>query len=362
MKKIDYQPFKELKIIELASVLAGPSVGMFFAELGARVIKIENPNIGGDVTRSWKLASEDPSHPYSAYYSSVNWGKEVWMMDLKNKEDHQRLIAELADSDIVISNLRPSSAKKLGLNAETLQKLYPNLIYGEILGFRGKKRLAYDVVLQAECGYVSMNGSALGEEIKWPLAIIDVFAAHQLKEGLLLALLEKERSGRAAHVSTSLFEAGVSSLTNQATNWLMANHIPKPIGSLHPNIAPYGETFSCKDGKKIILAVGNDLQFKCLCESLGLEELIHDERFSDNQSRVKNRTELHQILSKGFQQEDRAALMDTLLNASVPAGSLRNVKEVFELEESENMLLEEEKEGKKLTTVSSNAFQLKFRS
>ena len=113
MKKIDYQPFKDLKIIELASVLAGPSVGMFFAELGARVIKIENPNIGGDVTRSWKLASEDPSHPYSAYYSSVNWGKEVWMMDLKNEEDHQRLIAELADTDIVISNLRPSSAENL---------------------------------------------------------------------------------------------------------------------------------------------------------------------------------------------------------------------------------------------------------
>jgi crotonobetainyl-CoA:carnitine CoA-transferase CaiB-like acyl-CoA transferase len=355
----DYKPFKDLKVIELASVLAGPSVGMFFAELGAKVIKVENAKTNGDVTRSWKLASEDQAHPYSAYYSSVNWGKESWMLDLKDAADQEKLLEEVKDADIVISNFRPSSAAKLGLSAKELKAINPKLIYGEILGFRGQKRLAYDVVLQAECGYISMNGSRPGEEAKWPLAIIDLFAAHQLKEGLLIALLERERSGKAAHVSASLFESGLANLSNQATNWLMANHIPQPMGSLHPNIAPYGETFSCKDGKEIILAVGSNSQFKALCDCLKVD-LISDERFKDNQSRVKHRKEMAELLEEPFRQYNRADLMQKLIDAAVPAGAIRNVKEVFELEKAQEQLLTEEKEGRTLTTVSGNGFQLEF--
>lgn len=361
MKNNAYQPFKGLKVIELASVLAGPSVGMFFAELGARVIKVENAKTNGDVTRSWKLASEDQAHPYSAYYSSVNWGKESWLLDLKDEEDRKKLMEEVKDADILISNFRPSSAIKLGLSAKDLQAINPKLIYGEILGFRGENRLAYDVVLQAECGFVSINGSAPGEECKWPLAIIDLFAAHQLKEGLLLALWERERSGKAAHVSTSLFEAGLANLSNQATNWLMANHIPKPMGSLHPNIAPYGETFSCKDGRQIILAVGSNKQFSSLCACLEVSELADDQRFKDNQSRVSHRKDLAKALSPYFLKETRADLMKKFIDNSLPAGAIRNVKEVFELDEARELLIKEEKEGRRLTTVSGNAFRVEVR-
>lgn len=360
MEKMNYQPFKDLKVIELASVLAGPSVGMFFAELGAKVIKVENPKTKGDVTRSWKLASEDQDHPYSAYYSSVNWGKEVWMLDLKDEEDRAKLFAEIKSADILISNLRPASAEKLGFSHLQLKEINQGLIYGEILGYRGEKRLAYDVVLQAECGFISMNGAEQGQEIKWPLAIIDLFAAHQLKEGLLIALLEREKSGKAAYVSTSLFESGISGLSNQATNWLMAHHIPKPMGSLHPNIAPYGETFNCKDGKKIILAVGSNSQFATLCKSLHLEDLIHSEKFSENQTRVQNRAELHKLLANPIAKFDREKLMDLLIENAVPAGAIRNMEEVFELKSAQQMLKTENKEDRKLKTVSGNAFRLDF--
>jgi len=356
----DYKPFKDLKVIELASVLAGPSVGMFFAELGAKVIKVENSKTNGDVTRSWKLASEDKGHPYSAYYSSVNWGKESWMLDLKERADHDKLMKEVMSADILISNFRPSSAIKLGLSVKDLQAVNPKLIYGEILGFRGEKRLAYDVVLQAECGFISINGAAPGKESKWPLAIIDLFAAHQLKEGILLALWERERSGKAAHVTTSLFESGLANLSNQATNWLMANHIPKPMGSLHPNIAPYGETFSCKDGKQIILAVGSDSQFSALCDCINNSKLSNDKRFSDNQSRLNHRKDLYEELEPAFKKENREHLMNKFIEHAVPAGAIRNIKEVFDLTEAQELLIKEQKEGKSLTTVSGNAFRLEF--
>ena len=360
MKNNDYQPFKDLKVIELASVLAGPSVGMFFAELGARVIKVENKHTNGDVTRSWKLASEDKDHPYSAYYSSVNWGKETWMLDLSDQSDHKKLLEEIKTADILISNFRPESIKKLGLSYDQLKDDHPNLIYGEVLGFRGEKRLAYDVVLQAECGFISMNGSRLGDEAKWPLAIIDLFAAHQLKHGLLVALIERAKSGKASHVTTSLFEAGMANLSNQATNWLMANHIPQPIGSLHPNIAPYGETFSCKDGKQIILAVGSEKQFKSLCECLNVPEVSEVQRFRDNQSRVLHRKELYEALEPSFKKEDRETLMKKFIDHAVPAGAIRNVKEVFEIDAARELVIQEEKEGKILTTVSGNAFRIDF--
>lgn len=360
MKEHNYQPLKGMKVIELASVLAGPSVGMFFAELGAKVMKVENPLTNGDVTRSWKLASEDQNHPYSAYYASVNWGKEVIRLDLHSENDKNALKEELKDADVLISNFRPESLKKLGLDLPELRKVNPNLIYGEILGFRGEKRLAYDVVLQAECGFISMNGHEVGDEAKLPLALIDIFAAHHLKEGLLLALLERERSGKIGSVSVSLFDAGLAALVNQATNWIMAKHIPQPIGTLHPNIAPYGEMFYCKDQKRIVLAVGSNDQFKSLCDCLNIPEIPTDPKFKINQLRVQNRKELYDILAEAIAKFDREDIMRIFIQNAVPAGAMRNMKEVFEVEAANEMLLEQEFEGRQLKAVSGNAFRIQF--
>ena len=352
------KPFQHLKIIELASVLAGPSVGLFFAELGATVIKIENKNTGGDVTRSWKLASEDKTHPYSAYYSSVNAGKESWFMDLKDDQDRSKLFQEIKTADIVIANFKPGDAQKLGLDFDALKAYNHKIIYGEITGFGSVNRTAYDVVLQAESGFLSMSGTANGDLCKMPVALIDLLAAHHLKEGLLLALLEFQQKPKAIKVSVSLIDAALASLANQATNWLMGGHIAQPMGTLHPNIAPYGELFTCKDGKQIVLAIGSNSQFKNLCKVLSSEDLITNDRFNSNQSRIQHRVELAQMLEKAIAAFNRSELMELLLEKQVPAGALRNMKEVFELPEAQHLLLEEVKEGKNLKAVKSVVFRI----
>lgn len=352
------QFFNHLKVIELASVLAGPSVGMFFAELGARVIKVENKRQRGDVTRSWKLASEDTSHPFSAYYSSVNYGKESLFLDLTEDQDYEKVITEIQSADIVICNFKAGDAEKLKLDFKALRKIKPDIIYGEISGFGDSKRIAYDVVLQAESGFLSMNGSPEGKLCKMPVALIDLLAAHQLKEGLLIAMLQQKRVNRAYRVSVSLFDSAVAGLANQATNWIMGKHIAQPMGTIHPNIAPYGELFSCKDGKQLVLAIGSERQFQSLCECLSLSQLTKDDRFKNNQQRVQHRKALEKELKLKIETFNRDELMSRFLEANVPAGAVRNMAEVFALPEAQKRILSETKEGKILKTISGNSFKI----
>jgi crotonobetainyl-CoA:carnitine CoA-transferase CaiB-like acyl-CoA transferase len=352
------QPFKDLKVIELASVLAGPSVGMFFAELGAEVIKVENKTTGGDVTRSWKLASEDSNHPFSAYYSSVNWGKESIFLNLKDKTDRELLLSKVKDADVLIVNFKPGDAKKLGLSYEEIKAVNSKIIYGEISGFGDSPRIAYDVVLQAESGFLSMCGEPDGNPVKMPVALIDLLAAHQLKEGILIALYQRLKDQQGAKVSVSLYNAALAALANQATNWIMASHFAQPLGTLHPNIAPYGECLTAKDGKQLVLAVGSDRQFQKLCEVLKLDNLAQDQRFEHNQLRVQNRTELAELLQEKISQFQRDEIVNTLINANIPVGAIRNMREVFDQPQAQARLLQEKKEGKTLKTVMGNAFEI----
>ena len=299
-----------LKVLELASVLAGPAVGTFLAELGADVTKVENPKAGGDVTRSWKLSSENLDSPISAYFSSVNYGKEHLFLDLKNPEELAQVQKLAEESDIIIANFRGDQAKRFELDFDTVKASNPKVIYGNITGFGVESsRPAYDVVLQAETGYMYMNGQPDSDATKMPVALIDVLAAHQMKEAILLALFNRERSREGSLVEVSLFDAAVSALTNQASNWLMESHIPQRIGSLHPNIAPYGEILNTIDEKQIVLAIGSNAHFKGLCEVLDLDELINDSRFISNQERVKNRGELHRCLQEKAVSQDSSILM-----------------------------------------------------
>jgi len=216
--------------VELAAVLAGPAVGMFFAELGAKVLKVEHPGLGGDMTRKWKLKEEKKDAPVSAYYASVNFGKEVLWLDLGEEKDREKLLEELSDTDILISNFKRKSAIRMGLNPAKLLARFPKLIYGQIDAFGAEEeRPAFDAVLQAEVGLMFMNGYPDAQPAKLPVALIDVLAAHQLKEGLLMALLERGQSGKGQLVSTSLFDAAVCSMANQASNYLMAGKIARRI-------------------------------------------------------------------------------------------------------------------------------------
>ncbi len=349
------KPLSGLKVLELASVLAGPAVGMFLAELGAEVTKVENPNTGGDVTRSWKLTTEDPNADISAYFASVNFGKQHRFLDLKKDSELAEVKQLATDSDIIIANYRAGQAEAYGLDFASLKKVNPKVIFGNITGFGAEEsRPAFDVVLQAETGYMFMNGEPENEPTKMPVALIDVLAAHQLKEAILLALLQREKTSNGAFVEVSLFDAAVSALTNQASNWLMKAHIPKRMGSLHPNIAPYGEILNTQDGKQIVLAVGSNAQFTSLCEVLGLEKLAVDQRFATNQHRVENRTELQQLLQQKASTMKCEVLMDSFLAKNIPAGVIRNLKEVFASEAAQALV---RKDGE-TERVSQIAFKM----
>lgn len=351
--------FSHLTIIDLSTVLAGPSVGTFFAELGAKVVKVENPKIGGDVTRSWKLAKESAEAPLGAYFAAVNCKKSYEYLDLSEQADRQKVLELLSTADIVLSNFKKGDAEKFQLTDDVLSTLNPRLIHGKISGFSSTpERVAYDVVLQAETGFMYMNGTPNSGPVKMPVALIDVIAAHQLKEGLLCALYERERSGKINHVHCSLEKAGLSALMNQASNYLMADHIPQPLGSLHPNIAPYGEIVTTSDDKYIVLAVGSDKQFHALCEIIGISELATDPLFSNNKSRIANRAQLLVEMNTAFSKEERAHWMPLLIAANVPAGAIYAMDEVMSSNTAQSMIVREEIQGVATERISSVAFDL----
>lgn len=317
--------FSHLRILELASVLAGPSVGMFFAELGAEVIKVENITTKGDVTRSWKLKKEGDTD-ITAYFSSVNWGKKSIALDLRSQKAKEIIYELVKKSDIVLSSFLPGSAKRLGMDAEMLMSYNPKLICGEINGYgEAVERAAFDAIIQAEAGFTYMNGEGQNR-YKMPVALMDVLAAHQLKEALLLAYIAFLQTGKGKKVSVSLIESGISSLVNQAANWLVAEQIPQAIGSEHPNIVPYGTIFYTADNRALVLAVGTDAQFMAICEILGIKNI---EKFATNPQRVAQREEVNLLLSQAISRYNRDELLAKLLHAKVPAGAVNNLQEVF---------------------------------
>lgn len=350
--------FKDLVVVELASVLAGPAVGLFFRELGATVIKIENKVTGGDVTRRWKLPSENTELSYSAYYCSVNWKKETHFLNLTQEEDQQIAYEFIKKADVVISNFRPVSAGKLGMSYEQLKTVNPGLIFGLITGYGPDNPLpAFDVVMQAETGFLYMCGEPDGPNVKMPVALIDLLAAHQLKEGLLTAMIQKMKTGKGSKVSVSLYDAAIASLANQATNWLMAGHIPQKMGTQHPNIAPYGDIFLTSDQKQLLLAVGTDRQFRQLCEVLGVVALSTDKLFETNAARVQNRHALVDHLRAAFKELD-SSVLDRLKKSGVPCAEIKDMQQVFEDEKTGGLILEEEKDGLSTRRVKTVVFKI----
>ncbi|MCH8558441.1 MAG: CoA transferase [Balneolia bacterium] len=327
------QILEGMRVVEMAAVLAGPSVGMFLAELGAEVVKIEHPGTQGDVTRSWQLTGEKPDGGRSSYFSSVNWGKTSLMLDVTKPKDRERLEDEIREADIMITSFKPGDAVKLRLSYEHVKAIRPEIIYGSITGFGpDDPRTAYDALLQAETGFMYLNREPDGKPMKMPVALIDILAAHHLKELVLCAVIHRLKTGEGSHVETSLFEAAVSSLANQAGSWLYAGAEPEPMGSEHPHIYPYGNSFATGDGRDIVLAVGNNAQFRNLCIALGDETIAADSRFSTNPARSANRKELDLVLENLFQKvEGTTAFIGKLHELRVPAGMVKKVSEAITL-------------------------------
>lgn len=349
-----------IHVLDLSSVLAGPSVATFFAELGASVTRFENIKTGGDVTRNWKLETENQDAPVSAYYASVNFKKHTELVDLGDEQVQQRMAELLPHIDILVHNFKHSDLDKFHVQPETLSQRYPRLIQCHLTGFASAPdRLAYDVVLQAESGFMSMNGTPESGPVKMPVALIDVLAAHQMKEGILLALYQRERTNKGNYISVTLEESALVSLTNQATNYLMAGHIPQRMGSAHPNIAPYGDLYTSLDGKEIVLAVGSHRQFIDLCNLLNLRELPDDPRFITNESRVKNRSALNRFLSARISTYRSDAFLHACHDLKIPAGAVNDLSEVLESATAKALIREEVIQGVPTKRMTSVGFRMK---
>lgn len=361
MENLENSLFKDLKVVELASVLAGPAVGMFFAELGAEVIKIENKPTKGDVTRTWRLPNESDEKSYSAYFCAVNWGKKHVFLDLQNEQDKAIAYEYIKTADVVISNFKISSAKTMGMDYESIKPINPTAIYAQLTSFgEHDETPAFDIVMQAEAGFLYMTGEPNREPVRMPVAMIDLLAAHQLKEAILIGLFQRTKTQNGCYVTASLMDAALASLANQATNWLMQGHIPQPMGTMHPNIAPYGDIFYSRDQKPIVLAVGTERQFQNLCKVLNISYLSSEKAYTDNKNRVKNREALKSILSEQFKLFTQVELMTAFREAGVPAGRVLNMQEVFEQQRAKKLLLTEKMDdNSKSTRVKSVVFEIR---
>ncbi|MDF1697370.1 MAG: CoA transferase [Saprospiraceae bacterium] len=350
----------DITVVELASVLAGPLAGSFFAEHGAHVIKVENKGTFGDVTRQWRLPTEESTSSISAYYASANYGKDIVYLDLSDEEDYDKLIEIIGQADVVVSNFQKKTALKLRVDYESIVHHKCDIIFAQLVAYAwDDPRPGYDLVMQAEAGFISMNGSVEGELAKMPVALIDVIAGHQIKESVLLAMCAKMKHGKGAYIEVSLFKSAISGLANQASNYLMCEHVAKPMGTLHPNIAPYGDMVVTKDQKKLILAIGSDKQFEKLGKTLKLaSELLHTFRF--NKSRVINRVELMFHIRAKIEALPFNILEMSLKNANIPFCLISSMDEVFENPLAKEMVVEETIEHQKTLKVSNSAFTIKM--
>jgi len=321
------EPFKDLTVIELASVLAGPSVGLFFAELGARVIKVENKKTNGDITRKWKVASEEDDQ-LSAYYTSINRGKESVFLDLTDERDQNELKELLKTADVVVTNFKKKFAESQKLRSEDFLMYNERLIVANVTGYTHKDAPAFDVLLQAETGYISMTGHP-DKLAKMPVAMIDVLAGHQLKEAILVKLLEREKTGKGAIVEVSLFDSAIAGLVNQASNVLVAHHVPRPMGTAHPNIVPYGDLYKSADDILITIAVGTDSQWERLSH---IDDRLLNDAWKRNVNRVKDRDHIHSTLESIFSQQSGEHWIDLFRTINVPAARVSTVQEVLDTE------------------------------
>jgi crotonobetainyl-CoA:carnitine CoA-transferase CaiB-like acyl-CoA transferase len=326
--------FKNLKVVELASVLAGPSAGTFFLELGATVIKVEQPN-KGDLSRKWKTQLEPTNNNFSTYYFSVNSTKQVIELDFK--ENYQEILELIKNCDILLTNFTHHQAEKFKLSKAIIQQINPKCIQGNITGYgESSNRKAFDVVLQAESGFVSITGSNQNLA-KLPVALIDLVAGHQLKEAILIALINKLQTNKGAYVSVSLERAAYSMLINQASNVLTFNYKAEATGMLHPNIAPYGEIINVSGGPQYVLAIGTNEQFISLINALNITNKIPEEWRNSNVQRLKNRLELHQILKTKCISLSEQELDLIIQQKNLPIGKINSLKTALSTESAQNI-------------------------
>ena len=327
-----------LRVLDLSRVLAGPTAGQALADLGAEVIKIERPGRGDDTRHwgpPWFTGTDAGQSGESAYYLSANRGKKSVSVDITTDEG-QAIVRDLAaHSDIVLENFRVGGLARYGLDYASLSALNPGLIYCSITGFGqtgpGADRPGYDFLIQGMGGLMSITGepddAPGGGPQKVGVALADIMSGLYAAIAVLAALAWRERTGQGQYIDLALLDVQVASLANQAMNYLVSGDPPDRLGNAHPNIVPY-QVFAASDGH-FIVAVGNDDQFRRLCELIDRPDLANDERFATNAARVENREELIPFLQSAFARAGSDDWLQRLEAAGVPCGPINRIDQVF---------------------------------
>ena len=330
-------PLSGVRVLDLSRVLAGPWATQLLADLGAEVIKIERPGAGDD-TRHWGppfTTRTDGAPGDAAYFLCANRGKQSVALDIASPEGADIIRRMAADTDVVVENFKTGGLKKYGLDHDSLKAVNPKLVYCSITGFgqTGPRahQAGYDYMIQAMGGLMSITGQPDGapgaEPMKVGVAVADLFTGLYASNAILAALHAARETGEGRHIDIALFDVQAAMLANQATNWFVSGVAPTRMGNAHPNLSPY-QPFPCSDGM-VVIAVGNDGQFRSLCTALGEPDLGTDERFAANAGRVANRDQLGPILSALTGPLTMAALMKRLEDAGVPCGPVNTVDQVF---------------------------------
>lgn len=325
---IDNAPLTGVTVLDFTRVLSGPYCTMLLADMGARVIKLEQPGRGDD-TRGWGPPFINGE---SAYFLSINRNKESLTLDLKSAAAGSIVDSLLERADVLVENFRPGTMERLGLSYEALALRYPRLVYCSISGFgqTGPRSAepGYDAVMQGEAGLMSITGDASGPPFRLGVAIADIVSGMFAAQGITMALLARVRTGRGQRVDIGMLDATAALLTYQAGIYFATGSTPARMGNRHPTIVPY-ETFQASDGD-FVIAVGNDEQWRRFCGIAGLESIANDDRFATNRARVVHYDELRPLLAERLRMRGRQEWVRELKSAGVPCGSVRDLGEVLQ--------------------------------
>ena len=316
-----------LTVLDLSRVLSGPYCTMMLADMGARVIKVEQPGRGDD-TRGWGPPFQNGE---SAYFLSINRNKESVTLNLKHPDGRRVLDALIARADVLVENFRPGTLERMGLGYKDLSKLRPDLVYCSISGFgqTGPRRRepGYDAVMQGEGGLMSITGPTDGPGYRLGIAIVDIVSGMFSAYGIAVALLARERTGRGQYIDVGMLDAVAALLTYQAGIHFTTGEAPGRLGNRHPSITPY-ETLEAADGE-LVVAAGNDQLWRAFCGVIGAEELAGDARFRTNKDRVAARETLRPMLVERLRTRPAAEWIARLKAAGVPCGAVRDLAQVF---------------------------------
>jgi crotonobetainyl-CoA:carnitine CoA-transferase CaiB-like acyl-CoA transferase len=337
-------PLVGWKVIDLSRVLGGPYCTQLLGDLGADVIKIEPPQ--GDETRDWGPPFDDAGE--AAYFMGINRNKKSVALDIRAPEGRDILLRLLGDADAMVENFKTGSLEKWGLGYDdVLKDKFPRLIHCRVTGFGSDGPLGgfpgYDAVLQAMCGWFTVNGPPEGSGVRFGIPLVDIGTGLFAANAILAAGLEREKSGLGQSVEASLFDTGIAFQHPHAPNWFLSGKAPVRVGNAHTNIAPY-DAFPSKT-VDIYLSVGNNGQFSRLCTALGAPEMIKDPRFANNSDRVQHKPALREALVKLLANKDGEALCLTLLQQGVPAGPILDMEGILKHPHTKHRKMVIEKDG-----------------